>query len=705
MRRSILWQGTLTGRLVAIALATLFVLAVLSRLGDSQTPTTANTGFAPLLAGSEFEGWELSVGATKVFSLQDGALTIEAGDPSTDEFIITRGEYDDYHLRFEYEIISTDQEVDADVSSGVVYHASASDGSLLSGFENEIKSGGSGDLIMLDGAEATTELDAARGVYQAGSEQHMVDDRVAAGDELQPIPGWNVVDIIVSGNSSTHLLNGEVVSRSFEQTVDGDSASGGRIAIRAEGAAVRYRNLEIGRLNDEPEPTILAFFANSEENGSSAALENLERLGAASGFAVERSDEAAVFSDVGLANYAAIAFVSTAGDLLNAEQQYAFEQYIRGGGSYIGLDASNGETDWPWFADLVGASMDLPATIAGSAITVDDPQHPSTSHLRSPWTPANVWDDFDMVPPAQAAVLLSANGSGADADGSIPVAWYHQVEGGRVFYTGLGAAAEALRDPSVVRHLLGGVEFVLGRAAVTPEPEPTVAPMPTPPPTLSPITVPPSTTTTTTTTTTLPPTTTTIAPPTTTTTTTATLPPNTTTTTVAPTTTTTTTTTPTTTTTTTTVPPTTQAPVAQVRLDRSQWTFTTSITEEDREKKNDPDADLSRMVDADINTRWTSGSDQRPGMYIQIDLGSSQNFGRVKLETYEAATGPDYARSWALYVSDDPMDFGGPIAVGEGAPVNQILLPDTKARYVRIVQLGTSDTNWWSISELYILAF
>ncbi|MFM7807151.1 MAG: ThuA domain-containing protein, partial [Planctomycetota bacterium] len=51
-------------------------------------------------------------------------------------------------------------------------------------------------------------------------------------------------------------------------------------------------------------------------------------------WATEHTEDAAAFTPENLKRYAAVVFLSTTGDVLDAGQQAAFEAYIRGGGGY-----------------------------------------------------------------------------------------------------------------------------------------------------------------------------------------------------------------------------------------------------------------------------------------------------------------------------------------------------------------------------------
>jgi hypothetical protein len=44
----------------------------------------------------------------------------------------------------------------------------------------------------------------------------------------------------------------------------------------------------------------------------------------------------------------------------------------------------------------------------------------------------------------------------------IPLAWCHEFEGGRAFYTALGHKKASYTDPTYVKHLAGAIEWVIG---------------------------------------------------------------------------------------------------------------------------------------------------------------------------------------------------------------------------------------------------
>src|SRR6185503_4026300 len=62
-----------------------------------------------------------------------------------------------------------------------------------------------------------------------------------------------------------------------------------------------------------------------------------------------------VFKDEELKKYKAVIFLSTTGDILNDDQQAAFERYIKAGGGFVGIHAAaDTEYEWPWYNKMVG---------------------------------------------------------------------------------------------------------------------------------------------------------------------------------------------------------------------------------------------------------------------------------------------------------------------------------------------------------------
>ncbi len=178
------------------------------------------------------------------------------------------------------------------------------------------------------------------------------------------------------------------------------------------------------------------------------------------------ADSAGIFTGDNLANYAAVVWVLTSGDVLNASEQLAFENYIRSGGGYAGIHAaSDTEYDWPWYGELVGAYFKQHPEIQFASQTVENNTHASTAHLGDTWSRTDEWYDFNTNPRSRVNVLLtldetSYSGGGMGEDH--PIAWYHEYDGGRSWYTGGGHTNTSYAEPDFRAHLLGGLTYVVG---------------------------------------------------------------------------------------------------------------------------------------------------------------------------------------------------------------------------------------------------
>lgn len=199
----------------------------------------------------------------------------------------------------------------------------------------------------------------------------------------------------------------------------------------------------------------------------SDALLALEELASSVGIRADRTnDSSGVFTDEVLASYDAVVWSLTSGDVLDAQEQDAFERYIQAGGGYVGIHAaSDTEYEWPWYGDLVGAYFERHPAIQTATQNVENNAHSSTTHLGATWTRTDEWYDYSRNPRTQVNVLLnldesSYSGGGMGADH--PSAWYHEYDGGRSWYTGGGHTAESYSEPDFRAHLLGGLQYAAG---------------------------------------------------------------------------------------------------------------------------------------------------------------------------------------------------------------------------------------------------
>lgn len=195
-----------------------------------------------------------------------------------------------------------------------------------------------------------------------------------------------------------------------------------------------------------------------------AAIRN---LGAANGFAVDATEDSAQLTTANLRRYKAVVFLSTTGNVLDNEQQAAFMAYIRNGGGYVGIHAAaDTEHGWPWYGGLVGAYFASHPEPAQARIRVENRNHPSTATLPDPWTRFDEWYDFAQNPRSRGVTVLltldETSYSGGQMGTDHPIAWSHEYDGGRAWYTALGHTDESFSEPAFLEHLLGGIRYAAG---------------------------------------------------------------------------------------------------------------------------------------------------------------------------------------------------------------------------------------------------
>lgn len=188
-------------------------------------------------------------------------------------------------------------------------------------------------------------------------------------------------------------------------------------------------------------------------------------LGQKNKFGVDTTESPDVFTAENLKKYAAVVFLCTTGNVLNDEQQKAFEGFIRNGGGYVGVhSAADTEYDWPWFGELNGAYFKNHPRPQEAIFNIVDGNHIATAHLPKPW---KRWDElynFKWIG-TDLNVLITIDETSYTGGGNgenHPMAWYHAFDGGRGFYTALGHDNKSWEDPLFVQHVLGGIQYAMG---------------------------------------------------------------------------------------------------------------------------------------------------------------------------------------------------------------------------------------------------
>ncbi|MCG5441397.1 ThuA domain-containing protein [Micromonospora sp. NIE79] len=214
--------------------------------------------------------------------------------------------------------------------------------------------------------------------------------------------------------------------------------------------------------------TVLVFSktAGFRHGSITPGIAAIQQLGAANGFTVEATEDAAQFTDANLDRFAAVIWLSTTGDVLNAAQQAAFERYITGGGGYVGVhSASDTEYDWQWYGGLVGAYFASHPAEQNVTVKVADQAHPSTATLPQRWTRFDELYNYRTNPRGNAHVLATLDETtytGGSMGADHPISWCQNYSGGRAWYTGLGHTDASYTEANFRQHLLGGIRTAAG---------------------------------------------------------------------------------------------------------------------------------------------------------------------------------------------------------------------------------------------------
>ncbi len=193
------------------------------------------------------------------------------------------------------------------------------------------------------------------------------------------------------------------------------------------------------------------------------AVVALKKLGQTHVFSVHTTEDANYFKDENLEKFDVIILMSTTGTIFNEEQKAAFQKFVRSGKGVVGIhSATDTEYDWPWYNQMIGAYFLAHPKQQTLRLEVVDSNHPATWHLPKNWLWTDELYEFRNINP-NIKVLLNADestyqvakGNGANH----PMAWYHEFDGGRVFYTALGHVESAYEDPDFLKHLYGGIWY------------------------------------------------------------------------------------------------------------------------------------------------------------------------------------------------------------------------------------------------------
>ena len=211
------------------------------------------------------------------------------------------------------------------------------------------------------------------------------------------------------------------------------------------------------------------------------SVEALKKIGQLNNLLVDVSNDPSVMTTENLAKYNCLIFSNTNNEIFDSqEQRQAFVTYIHNGGAFVGIHiASGSERNWPWFHEMIGGLFKRHPAFQPFEIKVIDKNHPATSMLPKIWKKEDECYFMTELNPNIHVLLAADLRTVIDTEkeafpGRIfgdyfPLAWCHEFEGAKVFYTALGHDDKDYSDPMFIQHLTGGILWALDeKLKVTP---------------------------------------------------------------------------------------------------------------------------------------------------------------------------------------------------------------------------------------------
>ncbi|MBP6448013.1 MAG: ThuA domain-containing protein [Saprospiraceae bacterium] len=197
-----------------------------------------------------------------------------------------------------------------------------------------------------------------------------------------------------------------------------------------------------------------------------AGVAAIFKLGRDNGITIDTTSDSEKFNEENLKQYSALLFMHSTGELFDAGQKNAFQRYIQAGGGWVGIHAaSDAEYHWPWYNKLAGAYFMSHPNQQKAKLIVMDQTHESTKHLNKEWNRYDEWYDFKSLnPDVKVLIQIDETSYEGGKNGKIhPMAWYHEYDGGRAWYTGLGHTDESYQEEAFLQHVLGGIKWAIGK--------------------------------------------------------------------------------------------------------------------------------------------------------------------------------------------------------------------------------------------------
>jgi len=176
------------------------------------------------------------VSPTEMSQIKDGVIRLSGSNPG---YLMSKDVYSKFRLTAEFRWVTDTNLIIAGKkrNSGLMYHVLTNQKDTLwpKGIQFQIKDKATGDFVLLQGVT----LSVNDSVYGPGSSvvvKHFTEAEL-------PIGEWNKIEIVVSEFGCEHFLNGVLVNKGIDSSVNS-----GRILLQYEGIPIDFRNIAIKRI-------------------------------------------------------------------------------------------------------------------------------------------------------------------------------------------------------------------------------------------------------------------------------------------------------------------------------------------------------------------------------------------------------------------------------------------------------------------------
>lgn len=202
-----------------------------------------------------------------------------------------------------------------------------------------------------------------------------------------------------------------------------------------------------------------------------AGLMTIATLSQERGWVLTATEDESFFTEDNLSKFDVCIFLNPTGDILNEDQQRAFESFIKKGKGFVGIHASaDCEYDWKWYGELNGAYFKTHPPYQIATINIENTNHPAMKPFpdMKTYTVEDEWYSFKENPRGKVTVLATLDESSIKIlpkkdpgwrMGDHPVIWYHEFEGARAFYTVFGHGDNAFENDKIKEHLGAAIEW------------------------------------------------------------------------------------------------------------------------------------------------------------------------------------------------------------------------------------------------------